>query len=220
MARARRSGSSLLKIPEPTNTASAPSCIARAASAGVAIPPAQNRNGRRPVSEVLARAEWRLKLLRPIEELGRVSPTNTTNIPKIERRWRTASTIFPVPALPFDGSWPPSEMRRTLHQGLLLTYERDIKFVLINVVGFIGGSEHFRLVDEVNTEALDDLRFNKVANSCLSHHRDRDLLPDTSIMSGSLIRAIPPSRRISAGTRSSAITAHAPASSAIFACSG
>src|SRR4051794_23071784 len=39
------------------------------------------------------------------------------------------------------------------------------------------------------------------------------------IMSGSLMRATPPSRRMSAGTRSRAITAEAPASSAIFACS-
>src|SRR3954453_23872256 len=39
------------------------------------------------------------------------------------------------------------------------------------------------------------------------------------ILSGSDMRATPPSRRMSAGTRSSAITAHAPASSAIFACS-
>ena len=40
-----------------------------------------------------------------------------------------------------------------------------------------------------------------------------------SIMSGSLIRATPPWARMSAGTRSSAITATAPASSAILACS-
>jgi hypothetical protein len=39
------------------------------------------------------------------------------------------------------------------------------------------------------------------------------------ILVGSAIRATPPSRRMSAGTRSSAITAEAPASSAIFACS-
>ncbi len=39
------------------------------------------------------------------------------------------------------------------------------------------------------------------------------------IMSGSDMRATPPSRRMSAGTRSSAITAQAPASSATFACS-
>src|SRR6476646_6480933 len=40
------------------------------------------------------------------------------------------------------------------------------------------------------------------------------------IISGSDIRATPPSRRMSAGTRSSAMTAAAPASSAILACSG
>ena len=39
----------------------------------------------------------------------------------------------------------------------------------------------------------------------------------SSIMSGSLIRDTPPSARMSAGTRSSAITATAPASSAILA---
>src|SRR5262245_5323952 len=39
------------------------------------------------------------------------------------------------------------------------------------------------------------------------------------IFSGSDMRATPPSRRMSAGTRSSAMTAQAPASSAIFACS-
>src|SRR5262245_1156239 len=37
------------------------------------------------------------------------------------------------------------------------------------------------------------------------------------ILSGSAMRATPPSRRMSAGTRSSAITAHAPASSAMRA---
>ena len=40
-----------------------------------------------------------------------------------------------------------------------------------------------------------------------------------SIMSGSLMRETPPWARMSAGTRSSAITATAPASSAILACS-
>ena len=44
------------------------------------------------------------------------------------------------------------------------------------------------------------------------------MMPST--MSGSLIRATPPSERMSAGTRSSAITATAPASSAILAWSG
>ena len=43
-------------------------------------------------------------------------------------------------------------------------------------------------------------------------------MPSTS--SGSLMRATPPSRRMSDGTRSSAMTATAPASSAILACVG
>ncbi len=41
-----------------------------------------------------------------------------------------------------------------------------------------------------------------------------------AIVSGSDMRATPPSRRMSAGTRSSAITAAAPASSATVACAG
>jgi hypothetical protein len=41
MATARLAGSALLKMPEPTNTPSAPSCIMSAASAGVAMPPAE-----------------------------------------------------------------------------------------------------------------------------------------------------------------------------------
>jgi hypothetical protein len=41
-----------------------------------------------------------------------------------------------------------------------------------------------------------------------------------STIAGSLMRATPPSRRMSAGTRSSAITATAPASSAMTACPG
>ncbi len=40
-----------------------------------------------------------------------------------------------------------------------------------------------------------------------------------SMRAGSLIRATPPSRRMSAGTRSRAMTATAPASSATLACS-
>src|SRR3984957_8174062 len=43
IAAARCAGSPDLKIPEPTNTPSAPSCIIIAASAGVAMPPAVNK---------------------------------------------------------------------------------------------------------------------------------------------------------------------------------
>src|ERR1035438_3367276 len=52
MALAIRSGSSLLKMPEPTKRASAPSCSTSEASAGVEMPPAQKSGtGSLPVSE-------------------------------------------------------------------------------------------------------------------------------------------------------------------------
>ena len=41
IALARLAGSPLLKMPLPTNTPSQPSCIMSAASAGVAMPPAE-----------------------------------------------------------------------------------------------------------------------------------------------------------------------------------
>ena len=74
IALARRAGSSDLKMPEPTNTASAPSCMARAASAGVARPPAQNSGTGQlaGLGQLLHEADRRLQALGPVEELGRV----------------------------------------------------------------------------------------------------------------------------------------------------
>ena len=64
MALAMRSGSAVLKMPVPTNTDWAPSCITSAASAGVAIPPAQNSGtGSSPVSDLLHEASGRLQIL-------------------------------------------------------------------------------------------------------------------------------------------------------------
>ena len=64
-------GSSDLKIPEPTKTPSAPSCMQSAASAGVAIPPAVNvTTGSRPFSAThLTSSYGACELLRLGEEL-------------------------------------------------------------------------------------------------------------------------------------------------------
>ena len=74
IALARGDGSSLLKMPEPTNTASAPSCIASAASAGVAMPPAQNSGtgSAAGLGDLLHERQRCLQLLGPLEQLGRV----------------------------------------------------------------------------------------------------------------------------------------------------
>ena len=66
-----RPGSSLLKMPEPTNTACAPSCITSDASAGVAMPPAQNNGtGSSPRSATSwTRSAGAMQLLGPAVEL-------------------------------------------------------------------------------------------------------------------------------------------------------
>src|SRR6202042_2599365 len=104
IARARRSGSADLKIPEPTNTPSAPSCMTIEASAGVAIPPAQNRTtGSRPSAAI-----WRTRCRGDWSSLAAVASSASSSVPRrpisprIFRRWRTASTMSPVPASPLE----------------------------------------------------------------------------------------------------------------------
>ena len=46
--------------------------------------------------------------------------------------------------------------------------------VLVDVVGLVGGGEDFGLVDEVDAEVLEDLRFGEVADAGLGHDRDGD----------------------------------------------
>jgi len=115
MAFALRSGLLDLKIPEPTKTDSAPSCIINAASAGVATPPAEKLGtGSLPVfatshtssngapssfASVMSSSSGR-----PIR---RAIPSRTVRI------CRTASIISPVPASPFVRIMAaPSPIRR------------------------------------------------------------------------------------------------------------
>jgi hypothetical protein len=87
------------------------------------------------------------------------------------------------------------------------------------VVGLVGRGEHLGLVDEVDAERLEHLASTKWPMRHLGHDRDGTTALIPRSWPGSLMRATPPSRRMSDGTRSSAMTATAPQSSAIFACS-
>ena len=116
MALARTAGSSDLKMPEPTKFPSAPNCMTSAASAGVAMPPAQNSGtGSQPVSATSSITSsgapssfaWAASCSLPSVPRRRMPST-------IPRRWRTASTMLPVPASPLERmSAAPSEMRRS-----------------------------------------------------------------------------------------------------------
>jgi len=48
------------------------------------------------------------------------------------------------------------------------------ELVLVDVVFFIRGGEHFALVDVVDAQRLQNLRLDKVADARLGHHRDGD----------------------------------------------
>src|SRR5829696_2919788 len=116
IARARRAGSSLLKMPEPTKLPSAPSCIISAASAGVAMPPAQKRGtGSQPrsaTSWTTSSGAWCC-----FAAEASCSPRSEASllIPSvISRMWRTASTMLPVPASPLERIIAaPSPIRRS-----------------------------------------------------------------------------------------------------------
>ena len=57
--------------------------------------------------------------------------------------------------------------------------ERSFEAVLVNVVSFVGWSQHFGFVNVVHTEFLQDLCFREVSDAALGHdrngHRRHDL---------------------------------------------
>jgi hypothetical protein len=103
IARAIVDGSSDLKMPEPTKTPSTPSCIIRAASAGVAIPPAEKfTTGRRPCSATIRTSSTGApSSLAFVTYCSGRSCVHSAIPASSARSWRTASTTLPVPASPF-----------------------------------------------------------------------------------------------------------------------
>ncbi len=104
MAAALAAGSPDLKMPEPTKTPSAPSCIIIAASAGVASPPAVNSTtGSLPAAATSATSSYgACRSLAALKSSSGDSPASLRISDRIERMCRVASTTFPVPASPLD----------------------------------------------------------------------------------------------------------------------
>ena len=135
---------------------------------------------------------------------------------------RTASTTLPVPASPFVRIMAaPSAIRRSASPRSVAPHTNGtLERPLVDVVRLVGGRQDLGLVDVVDLERLEHLGLDEVADARLRHHGDRDGLLDLAdLRAGSPCARRRPRARMSAGTRSSAITAQAPASSAITACS-
>ena len=96
--------------------------------------------------------------------------------PRIERRWRTASTMLPVPASPLErimaGALGDAAQRLAQVGGP--AHERHGEGPLVDVVGLVGRGEHLALVDVVDAEGLEDLGLGEVADAGLGHDRDGD----------------------------------------------
>ena len=207
------------KMPEPTKTPSAPSCITSAASAGVLMPPATKfTTGSQhadATSLTSSNGAWSLGATNSsssrIDSSLRISE-------RTSRSWRTASTMLPVPASPFVRIIAaPSLMRRSASPRFRQPHTNGTLNACLSMWLVSSAGEHLGLVDVVHAEGFEHLGLDEVPDPGLGHDRDRDRVHDPSMMAGSLMRATPPAARMSAGTRSSAMTATAPASSAIFA---
>ena len=179
MALARFAGSPLLKMPLPTKTPSQPSCIMSAASAGVAMPPAEKfTTGSLPFSAThftSSYGAWSSLAAAKSCSSG-ASPRGSAISAVTVRMWRTASTMLPVPASPLVRIIAaPSLMRRRASPRLRQPHTNGHReVVLVDVMLLVGGGEDLGLVDVVDAERLQDLRLDEVADAALGHDRDGD----------------------------------------------
>ena len=178
IARAIVAGSSDLKMPEPTNTPSTPSCIISAASAGVAMPPAEKfTTGSRPCSATIRTSSTGAPsslafvdvLLGPQRACTRRCRCSSW------RSCRTASTTLPVPglALRADHRGALGDPAQRLAEVAAAADERHGERPLVDVELLVGGRQHLGLVDVVDAERLQDLRLDEVPDPGLRHHGDR-----------------------------------------------
>ena len=147
-----------MKMPEPTKTASAPSCMTSDASAGVAMPPAEKfGTGQLPfLGDHADQFVGRLVLFRfgiqlffaehgedlhllhdladVLDGVDHVSGAGFALGANHGRAFGDAAQGFPQIARAAD--------------------ERNLEGVLVDVMGFVGGSEHFGFVDVVNAQLL------------------------------------------------------------------
>ena len=135
--------------------------------------------------------------------------------------WRTASTTLPVPASPLVRmSAAPSPMRRSASPRSRQPHTNGTLNASLSTWYASSAGVSTSLSSMKSTPSASSTR---ASAKWPMRHLAITGIETVSMMrvtiSGSAMRATPPSRRMSAGTRSSAITATAPASSAILACS-
>mmetsp|Transcript_59882 Transcript_59882/g.144657 ORF Transcript_59882/g.144657 Transcript_59882/m.144657 type:complete len:253 (-) Transcript_59882:96-854(-) len=224
MALARFWGSDDLKMPLPTKTPSTPSCMQSAASAGVATPPAAKfTTGSLPSRLVCCRRSKGAPI-----SLASVKSSSSSMVVSCRislcsvRMWRTASTTLPVPASPFVRIMlAPSAIRRSASPRFRQPQTKGT----LNLFLFTWLPSSATVRTSLSSMQSTPSSWRTCASTKWPMRHLAITGMDTEltislIILGSDILATPLSFRMSAGMRSSAMTAQAPASSAILACSG
>ena len=145
-------------MPEPTNTASAPSCITSAASAGVAMPPAEKFGHRQlaVLGDVLHQFERRLVLLRFRHQLFLAEHGELLHL--LHDRADVADGFDDVAgpgfALGADHRRAFGDPAQRFAQVARAANERHFEVALVDVVLFVGRREDFAFVDVVDFERL------------------------------------------------------------------
>ena len=182
MAAARRAGSSDLKMPEPTKTPSAPSCIRSAASAGVATSAGGEVHHRQAslaghLDHKVVGGAQRLRLGGQLLRRGPVqAPDGALHGAHVAHGLHDVARARL--ALRADHGRPFGDPPQRLAEVAAAADEGNPEGVLVDVVLVVGRREHLRFVDVVDPEGLEHLRLDEVPDAALRHDRDRDRLHD------------------------------------------
>ena len=164
-------------MPEPTKLPSAPSCIISAASAGVAIPPAQNSTtGRRPFSATSRTSSSgacsSFAAAGSSDRVHRREPPDLA-LDQPDMANRLHHVAGAGLALGADHRRALGDPPERLAQVGGAAHERHREGVLVDVVGLVRRRQDLGLVDVVHLERLEHLRLREMADARLGHHRDR-----------------------------------------------
>ena len=175
-AAARWAGLPDLKMPEPTNTPSAPSCIIIAASAGVAMPPAVNSTtGSLPVAAISLTSSYGcLQFLgRDVElVLGQGGEPGDLGADLAHVAGGVGDVAGAGLALGADHGRALVDAAQRLTEVGGTADEGDREVPLVDVVGVVGRGQDLGLVDVVHAEGLQDLGLDEVADAGLGHDGD------------------------------------------------
>ena len=175
-------------MPEPTNTPSTPSCIISAASAGVAMPPAEKLTTGQPalLGDHAHELDGRAELLRLRDVLLGAQGGDLGDV--AQDLALVADGLDDVAgaglALRADHGGAFGDAAQRLTEVARAAHERHRERPLVDVELLVGGRQHLGLVDVVDAERLQDLRLHEMADARLRHDRDRDGLLDLLDLGG------------------------------------